>query len=105
VTLTLRFERKEKGKLAILLNLKNNVLPWSEVTRVTGEEYPIREHLFKSDRTLRRMVLSEGSKEKKRGGGDFLRQSAVKGNLKQSEFDTREQKYENASELACTNRL
>jgi hypothetical protein len=29
-------------------------------------EYPIREHLFKSDRRLRRMVLSEGSKEKKR---------------------------------------
>jgi hypothetical protein len=29
-------------------------------------EYPIREHLFKSGRRLRRMVLSEGSKEKKR---------------------------------------
>jgi hypothetical protein len=52
--------------LAILLNLKNNVLPSSEVTRVAGEEYPVREHLFKSDRTLRRMVLSEGSKENKR---------------------------------------
>jgi hypothetical protein len=42
VTLTLRFERKEKGKLAILLNFKNNVLPWSEVTRVAGKEYPVR---------------------------------------------------------------
>jgi hypothetical protein len=69
VTLTLRFERK--GELAILLNLKNNVLPWSEVTRVAGEEYPIREHLFKSDRRLCRMVLSEGSKEKRRKGDFF----------------------------------
>jgi hypothetical protein len=52
--------------LAIVLHFKNNVLPWSEVTRIAGEEYPVREHLFKSDRRLRRMVLSEGSKEKKR---------------------------------------
>jgi hypothetical protein len=29
-------------------------------------EYPNREHLFKSDRRLGRMVLSEGSKEKKK---------------------------------------
>jgi hypothetical protein len=33
--------------LAILLNFKNNVLPSSEVTSVAGEEYPVREHLFK----------------------------------------------------------
>jgi hypothetical protein len=67
MALTLRFEKKkEKGKLAILLNLKNNVLPWIEDTHVAGEEYPIREHFFKSDRRLRRRVLSEGSKEKKR---------------------------------------
>jgi hypothetical protein len=66
--------------LAILLNFKNNVLPWSEVTRVAGEEYPVREHIFKSDRRLRRIVLSEGSKEKKKKGR-LLRQSAVKRNL------------------------
>jgi hypothetical protein len=60
------FWKKRKGELAILLNFKNNVLPWSEVTRVGGEQYPVREHLFKSDRRLRRMVLSEGSKENKR---------------------------------------
>jgi hypothetical protein len=63
--LTLRYEKKEKGKFTILLNLINIVLPSSEVTHVAGEEYPVREHLFKSDRRLRRMVLSEGSKEKK----------------------------------------
>jgi hypothetical protein len=30
------------------------------------EEYPIREHFFKSDRRLRKRVLSEGSKERKK---------------------------------------
>jgi hypothetical protein len=59
-------EKKRKGELAILLNFKNNVLPRSEVTRVAGEQYPVREHLFKSERKLRSMVLSEGSKENKR---------------------------------------
>jgi hypothetical protein len=58
--------------LAIVLNFKNNVLPSSEVTHVAGEEYPVREHLFKSDRRLRRMVLSEGSKERKKRKGDFF---------------------------------
>jgi hypothetical protein len=73
----LKKKRKEKGKLAILLNLKTNVLPWSEDTHVAGEEYAIREHFFKSDRRLRRRVLSEGSKKKRR----LLRQSAVKRNF------------------------
>jgi hypothetical protein len=50
VTLTLRFEKKRIGELAILLNFKNNVLPWSEVIRVAGGQYPFRKHLFKSDR-------------------------------------------------------
>jgi hypothetical protein len=66
--------------LAILLYLKNNVLPWSEDTHVAGEEYPIREHFFKSDR-LRRRVLSEGSKKKKKKKRRLLRQSAVKRNF------------------------
>jgi hypothetical protein len=52
--------------LAILLNIKNNVLSWSEDKHVAGEEYPIREHFFKSDRRLRKRVLSERSKEKKK---------------------------------------
>jgi hypothetical protein len=45
-------EKKRKGELAILLNFKNNVLPWSKVTRVAGGQYPFRKHLFKSDRKL-----------------------------------------------------
>jgi hypothetical protein len=39
MTLTLRFKKKRKGEFAILLNFKNNVLPWSEVTRVAGGQY------------------------------------------------------------------
>jgi hypothetical protein len=44
----------------------------------------------------------KGPKRKKKG---LLRQSAVKRNFRQSEFDTRELKYESASELAFTSRL
>jgi hypothetical protein len=57
--------KKKGGKLAILLNPKNNVLPWSEDTHVAGEEYPIREHFFKRDRRLCRRVLSEGPKKER----------------------------------------
>jgi hypothetical protein len=35
-------------------------------THVAGEDYPIGEHFSKSDRRLRRRVLSEGSKEEKK---------------------------------------
>jgi hypothetical protein len=38
-TLTLRFEKKRIDELAIFLNFKNNVLPWSDVTRVPAGQY------------------------------------------------------------------
>jgi hypothetical protein len=63
VTLTLHFEKKIIGELAILLNFKNNVLPWSEVTRVAGGQYPFRKHLFKSDRKCTVWCFLEGPKK------------------------------------------
>jgi hypothetical protein len=87
--------KKIKGELAILLNFKNNVLPWSEVTRVAGEQYPAKKHLFRSDRMLRSMVLSEGSKENKRNetsSAKCLKRNLVGGQAESGVgFDTREQ--------------
>jgi hypothetical protein len=46
--------------LAILINLENKVLSWSEVTRVAGGQYPFKGGTYsKSDS----MVLLEGPKK------------------------------------------